>query len=66
MMKAENGKWNSCEATGEAENPFNGSIVQTFNVGFIRTHGLKFAGESETLRSQNTFFWNEIVDDAMI
>ena len=25
-----------------------------------------FAGESETLRSQNTFFWDESVDEATI
>jgi len=29
-------------------------------------YALKFAGENEALRSQNTFFWNEIVDDATI
>ena len=27
---------------------------------------LKFAGGNEALRSQNTFFWNEIVDEATI
>jgi hypothetical protein len=27
-------------------------------------YGLKFATETETLRSKNTFFWNENVDDA--
>jgi hypothetical protein len=25
---------------------------------------LKFAAENEALSSQNTFFWNEIVDEA--
>jgi len=29
-------------------------------------YALKFAGENEALRSQNTFFWNEIVDEATI
>jgi putative transposase len=29
-------------------------------------YALKFAGEHEALRSQNTFFWNEIVDGATI
>jgi putative transposase len=27
-------------------------------------YGSRFAGENEALRSQNTFFWNEIVDEA--
>ena len=27
-------------------------------------YALKFAAETEALRSQNTFFWNEIVDEA--
>jgi hypothetical protein len=29
-------------------------------------YGLSFAAENEALSSQNTFFWNEIVDDATI
>jgi len=29
-------------------------------------YALKFAGGNEALRSQNTFFWNEIVDEATI
>ena len=29
-------------------------------------YALNFAGENEALRSQNTFFWNEIVDEATI
>jgi predicted RNase H-like HicB family nuclease len=29
-------------------------------------YALKFAGGNEAPRSQNTFFWNEIVDEAMI
>jgi hypothetical protein len=29
-------------------------------------YALKFAVENEALRSQNTFFWNQIVDEAMI
>jgi hypothetical protein len=27
-------------------------------------YGSRFAGENEALRFQNTFFWNEIVDEA--
>ena len=29
----------------------------------IEAYGLKFAAENEALRSQNTFFWNERVDE---
>jgi hypothetical protein len=29
-------------------------------------YALKFAAENEALGSQNTFFWNEIVDEATI
>jgi hypothetical protein len=29
-------------------------------------YALKINGENEALRSQNTFFWNEIVDEATI
>jgi hypothetical protein len=31
----------------------------------VEAYGLGFASENEALRSQSTFFWNEIVDDAM-
>ena len=34
--------------------------------GAAERYALKFAVENEALRSQNTFFWNEIVDEATI
>ena len=39
----------------------DGSYVLRGACGSLRA---KFAAESEALRSQNTFFWNEIVDEA--
>ena len=44
------------------ERSFNGSMVQKFNVGLIRS---RFAAESEAIRSQGTFLWDQSVIEPM-
>ena len=43
-------------------------VVETNGTYALRepaeVYGLSFAAENEALSSQNTFFWNEIVDEA--
>jgi putative transposase len=43
-------------------------VVETNGTYALRepaeAYGLSFAAENEALSSQNTFFWNEIVDEA--
>ena len=32
--------------------------------GAAEAYALKFAGENEALRAENTFFWDETIDEA--